>query len=55
MSHELRTPLNAIIGYSEILQEEAVAEGRESDLADIERVLSAARQLLHLINDILDL
>jgi signal transduction histidine kinase/ActR/RegA family two-component response regulator len=55
MSHELRTPLNAIIGYSEILQEEATADGRESDLADIERVLSAARQLLHLINDILDL
>jgi CheY-like chemotaxis protein len=55
MSHELRTPLNAIIGYSEILQEEALADGRDSDLADIERVLNAARQLLHLINDILDL
>jgi PAS domain S-box-containing protein len=55
MSHELRTPLNAIIGYSEILQEEAAADGRDSDLADIERVLNAARQLLHLINDILDL
>jgi PAS domain S-box-containing protein len=55
MSHELRTPLNAIIGYSEILQEEAEAEGRENDIADIERVLTAARQLLHLINDILDL
>jgi len=24
MSHELRTPLNAIIGYSEILEEDAV-------------------------------
>jgi len=55
MSHELRTPLNAIIGYSEILQEEAEADGRDTDLADIERVLAAARQLLHLINDILDL
>ncbi|MBI3439826.1 MAG: response regulator [Proteobacteria bacterium] len=55
MSHELRTPLNAIIGYSEILREEAEADGRASDIADIERVLSSARQLLHLINDILDL
>jgi CheY-like chemotaxis protein/two-component sensor histidine kinase len=55
MSHELRTPLNAIIGYSEILQEEAEADGRETDIADIQRVLAAARQLLHLINDILDL
>lgn len=55
MSHELRTPLNAIIGYSEILHEEAEADGRDSDLADIQRVLTAARQLLTLINDILDL
>ena len=55
MSHELRTPLNAIIGYSEILLEEAEADGRETDIADINRVLTAARQLLHLINDILDL
>jgi PAS domain S-box-containing protein len=55
MSHELRTPLNAIIGYSEILREEAEADARESDLKDIDRVLTAARQLLHLINDILDL
>ena len=55
MSHELRTPLNAIIGYSEILMEEAEADGRETDIADIQRVLAAARQLLHLINDILDL
>jgi PAS domain S-box-containing protein len=55
MSHELRTPLNAIIGYSEILHEEAEADGRETDIADIDRVLIAARQLLTLINDILDL
>ncbi|MFT3729599.1 MAG: ATP-binding protein [Terricaulis sp.] len=55
MSHELRTPLNAIIGYSEILREEAEDDGRASDIADIERILSSARQLLHLINDILDL
>jgi PAS domain S-box-containing protein len=55
MSHELRTPLNAIIGYSEILLEEAEADARDTDIADIHRVLTAARQLLHLINDILDL
>jgi signal transduction histidine kinase/ActR/RegA family two-component response regulator len=55
MSHELRTPLNAIIGYSEMLQEEAQAEGRDNDSADHDRVLSSARTLLHLINDILDI
>jgi PAS domain S-box-containing protein len=55
MSHELRTPLNAIIGYSEMLMEEAEADGRDTDIADLQRVLSSARQLLHLINEILDL
>src|SRR5262249_46489038 len=55
MSHELRTPLNAIIGYSEILREEAEADGRATHIADIERVLGSAKHLLHLINDILDL
>lgn len=55
MSHELRTPLNAIVGYSEMLMEEAESDGRENDVADLRRVLGASRQLLHLINDILDL
>jgi signal transduction histidine kinase len=54
MSHELRTPLNAIIGYSEILREEASECARQQDVADLDRVLDAARRLLHLINDVLD-
>ena len=55
MSHELRTPLNAIIGYSEILQEEAVDLGQESLVPDLKKVEGAGRHLLGLINDILDL
>lgn len=55
MSHELRTPLNAIIGYSEILIEEGPEmEGKEF-LPDLERIISSARHLLQLINEILDL
>lgn len=55
MSHELRTPLNAIIGYSEMLQEEdGVAQTAES-AADLERIKVAARHLLSLIDNILDL
>jgi signal transduction histidine kinase len=53
MSHELRTPLNAIIGVSEMLQEDAQALQQDSEPLD--RVLGAARHLLALINDILDL
>jgi GAF domain-containing protein/anti-sigma regulatory factor (Ser/Thr protein kinase) len=53
MSHELRTPLNAIIGVSEMLREDA--EALKQDVEPLDRVLSAARHLLALINDILDL
>jgi PAS domain S-box-containing protein len=55
MSHELRTPLNAIIGYSEILQEEAVDDGNASYVPDLQKIQSAGRHLLALINEILDL
>jgi signal transduction histidine kinase/CheY-like chemotaxis protein len=55
MSHELRTPLNAIIGYSEMLQEDAVDEGAESLVPDLKRVNAAGKHLLELINSILDL
>ena len=55
MSHELRTPLNAIIGYSEILQEEALDLGEKNFVSDLERIHNAGKLLLTLINDILDL
>ncbi|MEG4837986.1 CHASE4 domain-containing protein [Microcoleus sp. B9-D4] len=55
MSHELRTPLNAIIGYSEILQEEALDLGEENFVSDLERIHNSGQLLLSLINDILDL
>jgi signal transduction histidine kinase/CheY-like chemotaxis protein len=55
MSHELRTPLNAIVGYSEMLQEEAVERNLDSFVADLEKINGAGKQLLGLINDILDL
>jgi len=55
MSHELRTPLNAIIGYSEILMEEATDRGDDASVSDLDKIKSAGRHLLGLINDILDL
>ena len=55
MSHELRTPLNAIIGYSEMLQEEAVDLDAAELTPDLRKIHGAGRHLLALINDILDL
>lgn len=55
MSHELRTPLNAIIGYSELLREDAQARGQEDTVDDLDRINSAGRHLLTLVNEVLDL
>ncbi len=55
MSHELRTPLNAITLYSELLEENAVEDGRQSDIADLNKIQAASRHLLGLINGLLDL
>jgi PAS domain S-box-containing protein len=55
MSHELRTPLNAIIGYSEILVEDATDRGDKESISDLQKIQSAGKHLLGLINDILDL
>ncbi|HWI27952.1 MAG TPA: ATP-binding protein [Stellaceae bacterium] len=56
MSHELRTPLNAVIGYSEMLLEDAEADGRkEQQIADLRRINSAGKHLLSLVTDVLDL
>lgn len=55
MSHELRTPLNAIIGYSEMLHEDAVASDNTRLSEDLDKVHSAGKHLLGIINEILDL
>ncbi len=55
MSHELRTPLNAIIGYGEMLIEECGELEPEEYNDDLEKIVSAGKHLLGLINDILDL
>lgn len=55
MSHELRTPLNAIIGYSDLIQEDAVDLGYKDIVPDLEKIQSAGKHLLGIISDILDL
>jgi signal transduction histidine kinase/CheY-like chemotaxis protein len=55
MSHELRTPMNAIIGYSEMLTDEAEDLDLPQFVPDLKKIRTAGKQLLALINDILDL
>jgi len=55
ISHELRTPLNAIIGYSEILLEEAADLEQMAFVPDLQKIHTAGKHLLGLINDVLDL
>jgi signal transduction histidine kinase len=55
MSHELRTPLNAIIGYSDLVQEDALENGYGKIIDDVKKISKAGHHLLSLISDILDL
>jgi len=55
MSHELRTPLNAVIGYSELINEEATDHNIEDISNDADKITRAAKHLLSLINNVLDL
>ena len=52
MSHELRTPLNAILGFAQLLELEELTDEQRDNLGHI---LSGARHLLSLINEVLDI
>jgi len=55
MSHELRTPMNAITGFSQLLlrQRHSKLTLQQADM--VERILNNGKNLLALINDILNL
>ena len=52
MSHEIRTPMNAIIGLAHLLEREVTTPRQRERIG---KITTAARRLLHIINDILDL
>lgn len=56
MSHELRTPLTAIIGYSELLQEDAIDQGLANAdfMSDLKTINTSGKQLLAVLSEILD-
>jgi len=55
MSHELRTPINAVLGYSTLLLENIYGPLNEKQVEGITRTHKAAKHLLELVNDVLDL
>jgi PAS domain S-box-containing protein len=55
VSYELRTPLNAVIGFAEILTRQYFGTLNPRQLDHSNNILTSARLLMKLINDILDL
>ena len=53
MSHEIRTPLNAIVGFSDMLGNDDIDD--EEKVRFVPIIQENTNQLLHLIDDILDL
>ncbi len=55
MSHELRTPLNAVSGFAQLLRDYAEPPLSGDDRKGVEHILDACKQLLELVNSVLDL
>ena len=53
MSHDIRTPLNAIIGYTTLAKQKDITDGEKGEY--IGKIESASRQLLEIVNDVLDM
>ena len=52
MGHELRTPLNAILGFSQLIERHDPTDAQRTR---VDHILSAGRDLLDLINEVLDI
>ena len=54
MSHELRTPMNAIIGFSQLLLRPKCGTISKQQKDMLERILNNGKNLLMLVNEVLD-
>ena len=53
--HGLRTPLNTVIGYCELLVEDAKNAGQSAAVPDLQKIDTAGRRFLALIEDIVNI
>lgn len=53
VSHDLRNPLTAIIGYSDLLAMGVPEPLPAGSLEQVQKIRMSARQLLHLLNELL--
>lgn len=53
MSHEIRTPMNGIIGFSELFLRPNLTEKERKKYAEV--IINSSKQLLSIVNDILDI
>ena len=54
-SHELRTPLNIMLGYIDLLRDNVVGQVDQEGAEILGRVRKAARHMISLVDDLLDL
>jgi signal transduction histidine kinase/CheY-like chemotaxis protein len=55
ISHELKTPLTAVLGLSSLLKDQALGELNERQSRYAQLIYQSGRQLMTVVNDILDL
>jgi PAS domain S-box-containing protein len=55
LSHELRTPLNVVMGFAELMLDQVPGEVNEEQRQCLGDILTSSRDLLGLINEVLDL
>lgn len=55
ISHEFRTPLNAILGFAEIIREKPEVLKEDKAKRYAENIIIGGKNLLHMINDLLDM
>lgn len=55
MNHEIRTPINAVLGYTDLLVSGTYGPMPENQLHALEQSQRAARHLIEIVNDLLDL